>query len=34
MENRRKPKYDIPLIIVDTRQGQDDIPKKEKKIHH
>lgn len=29
MENRRKPKYDIPLIIVDTRNGRKEAPKKE-----
>lgn len=26
MENRKKSKYDIPLIVVDTRQGQRKIP--------
>ncbi len=29
MENRRKPKYNIPLVIVDTRQGRNEIPKEE-----
>jgi len=29
MENRRKPKHNIPLIIVDTRQGQTNIPREE-----
>ena len=34
MENKRKPKYDIPLIIVDTRQNQNDFPKEEKGIQY
>lgn len=32
MENRRKPKYDIPLVIVDTRSGQKEIPKKKQGV--
>jgi len=34
MENRRKQKYDIPLIIVDTRTGQKEMPKKEHSVRH
>ncbi len=32
MENRKKSKYDIPLIIVDTRKGKEQAPKKELSI--
>lgn len=32
MDNRNKPKYDIPLIIVDTRREQKERPKKEQII--
>jgi mannosyl-glycoprotein endo-beta-N-acetylglucosaminidase len=34
MENKRKPKYDIPLIIVDTRQHRSDFVRKEKRSQH
>ncbi len=33
MENRRKSKYNIPLIVVDTRQNHSSTIKEEKKIH-
>ena len=33
MENRRHSKYDIPLIIVDTRENKKEIPPRNQGLH-